>query len=115
MKRVSLLPPVVRQDDDRLGTRRRVPRSTFKAEPLKASAEPVGKLAVNVDVEMLVSDGVRFHAFGHYRKRGGPPAKLPLAFRQEVGTAHVGEDLFEHVLEPAVRRAPAVSIAFENE
>ncbi|MGB8899230.1 MAG: hypothetical protein WCC90_08360 [Methylocella sp.] len=82
--------------------------SQFRSRRAASAPKPVANHPIVVDIERQVAGQVRLYGLPHYRKRCRPADKLPLAFRQKLGTAKVIRHYLDKVAEPTGRLGPAV-------
>ena len=73
--------------------RRDVFRYPAQTKTVKGTAQPVGHLAVQIEVDFLPEYSPTFEPFAFNRKRGSTTGELALAFGQTVRSAEVADDL----------------------
>jgi hypothetical protein len=78
---------------------------------LKDAAEPIAKLAVNVDVDISAFDRCGFELFALDAQQACPPGQLLLTLGHPIGPAKIARNGRKHILEAPRCRRPAVNIA----
>src|SRR5262249_55229142 len=82
--------------------RRNVTRLALEPEPLQRAPEPIGELAIPIEVDLVAFCGLALHLLARDRDGGASVRELLLAFTEEIGAAEIVDDLSQHVA-PAPR------------